>query len=92
MGLNTNFHDDNDGHMNIDVKDDETSTIDGTEASTFITETIPLVDENKLYILFKNKTLSLQNYWSICKIQEFRLKEDEEEMSYPVKKGGSLDK
>ena len=31
MGLNTKFHD-IDGYMNIDVKDDKTSTIDGTEA------------------------------------------------------------
>ena len=76
MGINTNCHD-VDGYMNIDVKDDKTSTIDGTDASTFTTETIPLVDEKSVYILSKNKTLSLQNYWSICKNQEFRLKEGE---------------
>ena len=52
MGLNTNFRD-VDGYMDIEVNDDKTPTIDGTDISTFTTETLPLVDEKLLDILSK---------------------------------------
>ena len=54
MGLNTNFRD-VDGYMDIEVKDDKTPTIDGTDISTFTTETLLLVDEKLLDILSKNQ-------------------------------------
>ena len=53
MGLNTTFHE-VDGYMDIEVKDDKTPTIYGTEFSTFTTETLPLANEKTQDILSKN--------------------------------------
>ena len=61
MGLNKNFQDD-DVYTSIEVKKGKPSTTDGTEVSTFTTETFPLSDEKRLGILSKIRTLSLRNY------------------------------
>ena len=54
MNLNIQLRD-NDSYMDIDVKDGKNSTINGTEVSTFTTETLPLADEKRLNILSKKK-------------------------------------
>ena len=54
MGINPTFHD-VDGYMDIEVKDHKTLITDGTEVSTFTTETLPLADEDFLNILSKNQ-------------------------------------
>ena len=54
MGLNTTFHV-VDNYMDIEVKEYKTPTTDGTEVSTFTTETLPLADEKMLDILSKNQ-------------------------------------
>ena len=86
MGLNTNFYD-VDYYTNTEVKDDKTPTTDGTEVSTFTTETHSLADEKRSDILSKIKTLSLQNYWSICKNQEFHPKKIEVKHYFSCEEG-----
>ena len=54
IGLNRNIQDD-DGYMDIEVKEGKTPTIDGTNVSTFTTETLQLADEKRLYILSKKQ-------------------------------------
>ena len=46
---------DDDSYMDIEVKEDKTPVIDGTEIFTFTTETLPLADEKLLNILFLNQ-------------------------------------
>ena len=52
MGLNTTLHD-VDGCMGIELKEDKTQNIEGTEVSTFTTDTISLADEKLFDILSK---------------------------------------
>ena len=54
MGLNASFHDTN-GYMDIEVNEDTTPNTDGTEVSTFTTETPVKADEQLLDILSKNQ-------------------------------------
>ena len=54
MGLNTNFED-VDGYMDMEVKDGNNTTTDGTEVSTFTTEALSLADEKRLNIFSKNQ-------------------------------------
>ena len=92
MGINTTFHDTN-GYMDIEVKEDTTPTTDGTEVSTFPTETLPLADEKLLDILSKNQDSippELSEY--LQKIRNSLPRRARETMSSLVKKGGSLDK
>ena len=46
---------DDDSYMDIEVKEDKTPAIDGTEIFTFTTETLPLADEKLLNILSINQ-------------------------------------
>ena len=85
MSLNTIFND-VDGYMAIGVKDDKTPTTDETEVSTFTTETLPLVNEKRLDILYKNQDSIAPELLEYLKKQEFRPKEGEGKMSSPVKK------
>ena len=54
MGINPTFHD-VDGYMDKEVKDHKTLITDGTEVSTFTTETLPLADKKLLEIISKNQ-------------------------------------
>ena len=91
MGLNTTFHE-VDGYMDIEVKDDKTPNTDRTEVSTFMTETLPLANEKIRTSFPKIKTLSLQNYWNICKKSGVPSQGRRGENECPMKKGSSPDK
>ena len=92
MGLNTNFRD-VDGYMDIEVKDDKTPTIDGTDISTFTTETLPLVDEKKFGHPFqKSRLYPSRTIGVFSKIRNSVPRRARGEMSSPVRKDSSLDK
>ena len=54
MGLHIILHND-DSYMDIEVKEGEIPTIDGTDVSTFTTKALPLADEKPFDILSRNQ-------------------------------------
>ena len=91
IGFNTTFHDIN-YYMDIEVKEDKTLTTDGTEVSTFTTETLPLADEKLLDILSKNQDSIPPELLEYVQKSGIPSQGGRGEISSPVKKGGSLDK
>ena len=91
MDFNKHFQD-NDSYMDIEVKEGNNPTIDGTEVSTFTTKTLRLADEKRLNTISKNQDSISPELLAYLQQSEILSQGGRGENSSPVKKGSSLHK